>query len=84
MPFGRRSRWCASAEGSRQSWFLSVTPLTAHDKFEIYIHKAYSPAAVIYPLFSTGITMAKPKTGYHDEWKDGMGWDGRVRKELRR
>jgi hypothetical protein len=55
----------------------SGTPLTAQDKFEIYIHKAYSPAAVIYPLFGTGITMARPKKDYPEEWQDGMGAFGR-------
>jgi len=56
---------------------ISGTPLTAHDKFEIYIHKAYSPAAVIYPLFGAGITMARPKKDYPEEWQDGMGAFGR-------
>jgi hypothetical protein len=56
---------------------ISGTPLTAHDKFEIYIHKTYSPAAVIYPLFGVGIKMARPNKGYPKEWQDGMGAFGR-------
>ncbi len=56
---------------------ISGTALSAHDKFEIYIHKAYSPAAVIYPLFGTAIKMARPNTNYPEEWQDGMGAFGR-------
>lgn len=55
----------------------SGTVLTAHDKWEIYYHKTYSPAAIIYPLFGAGITMANPKKGYPREWQDGMGAFGR-------
>jgi len=56
---------------------ISGTPLTAQDKFEIYIHKAYSPAAMIYPLFGAGIKMAKPDKNYPEDWQDGMGAFGR-------
>jgi hypothetical protein len=56
---------------------ISGIPVTAHDKFEIYIHKAYSPAAVIYPLFGAGIKMARPNKDYPDEWQDGIGAFGR-------
>jgi hypothetical protein len=56
---------------------ISGTALTAYDKFEIYIHKAYSPAAVIYPLFGTGIKMARPNKDYPEDWQDGMGAFGR-------
>ena len=52
-------------------------PLTAHDKFEIYIHKAYSPAAVVYPVFGAAIRMARPNKNYPEEWQDGMGAFGR-------
>jgi hypothetical protein len=56
---------------------ISGVPLTAHDKFEIYIHKTYSPAAVVYPLFGAGIRMARPNKNYPEEWQDGMGAFGR-------
>jgi hypothetical protein len=56
---------------------LSGTSLKFHDKFEIYIHKAYSPAAVIYPLFGAGIKMARPTKDYPEDWQDGMGAFGR-------
>ncbi|GGH00278.1 hypothetical protein GCM10011586_14820 [Silvibacterium dinghuense] len=56
---------------------VAGTTLTAHDKWEIYYHKTYSPAAVIYPLFGAGIKMANPKKGYPEEWQDGMGAFGR-------
>ena len=52
--------------------------LTAHDKWEIYYHKTYSPAAVIFPVFGAGMTMANPKKGYPREWQDGMGAFGRI------
>lgn len=56
---------------------VSGTTLTAHDKWEIYYHRTYSPAAVIYPLFGAGIKMANPKKDYPREWQDGMGAFGR-------
>jgi hypothetical protein len=56
----------------------SGTVLTAHDKWEIYYHKTYSPAAMIYPLFGAGIQMANPKKDYPREWQDGMGAFGRI------
>lgn len=56
---------------------INGQPLTAYDKLEIYIHKTYSPAAVIYPLFSAGIKMARPNQNYPPEWQDGMGAFGR-------
>ena len=52
-------------------------PLTPQEKFQVYIHRTYSPAAVVFPLFSAGIRMARPKSGYPREWKDGMGAFGR-------
>lgn len=57
--------------------FITGQPLTVHDKFEIYIHKAYSPGAVIYPAFSAGFRMAFPNNNYPPEWKDGIGAFGR-------
>jgi len=54
------------------------TVLTAHDKWEIYYHKTYSPAAMIYPLIGAGIQMANPKKGYPEEWQDGAGAFGRI------
>lgn len=56
----------------------SGTVLTAHDKWEVYYHKTYSPAAMIYPLFGAGIQMANPKKNYPQEWQDGMGAFGRI------
>jgi len=56
----------------------SSTALTDHDKWEIYYHKTYSPAAMIYPLFGAGIQMANPKKNYPHEWQDGMGAFGRI------
>jgi hypothetical protein len=56
----------------------SGVPLSTHDKFEIYIHKTYSPAAVVFPLFATGIKMANPNDKYPREWQDGMGAFGRI------
>jgi hypothetical protein len=55
----------------------SGTSLTFQDKFSIYYHKTYSPAAVIFPLFGAGITMANPKKDYPKDWQDGMGAFGR-------
>jgi hypothetical protein len=56
---------------------ISGAPLTVHDKFDIYFHKTYSPAAVVYPLFSAGIRMARPNDKYPPEWQHGMGAFGR-------
>ena len=52
-------------------------PLTNHDKFEIYMHKTFSPAAVIFPLFGSAIKLADPNGNYPPEWQDGMGALGR-------
>lgn len=57
--------------------YVSGQPLSVHDKFEIYIHKAYAPGSVIYPAFSAGFRMAFPINDYPREWKDGMGAFGR-------
>lgn len=56
---------------------INGQPLTVHDKFDIYIHKTYSPAAVIFPLIGSGLKMANPNQKYPREWQDGMGAFGR-------
>jgi hypothetical protein len=53
---------------------ISGVPMSMQDKFEIYIHKTYSPAALIFSLFSTGIKMASPNEKYPSAWQDGMGF----------
>jgi hypothetical protein len=57
---------------------VAGTALTTHDKWEIYYHKTYSPAAMIFPLFGAGISMANPKKNYPEEWQDGVGAFGRI------
>lgn len=56
---------------------ISGIPLAPHDKFEIYIHMAYSPAALVYPLFGAGVRMARPNRNYPEDWQDGIGAFGR-------
>jgi len=56
---------------------VTGTALSPDDKSQIYIHKAYSPAAVIYPLIGAGFRMINPPDAYPKEWKDGMGAFGR-------
>jgi hypothetical protein len=53
------------------------TVLTPHDKWEIYYHRTFSPAAMIFPLVGSGIQMTNPKKDYPAEWKDGIGAFGR-------
>jgi hypothetical protein len=52
-------------------------PLSIHDKFQIYTHKAYGPPAVILPAFGAGSGMLNPPSKYPKEWKDGAGAFGR-------
>ncbi len=56
---------------------LTRMPLTASDKFQIYIHKTYGPPAVILPAFGAGMQMANPKSTYPKEWKYGAAAFGR-------
>lgn len=58
--------------------FAGTPPLSEGSKFHIYVHRTYSPAAVIFPLFGTGIRMANPKDEYPREWRDGLGAFGRL------
>jgi hypothetical protein len=56
---------------------LNRTPLTFHDKFQIYAHKSFGPPAVILPAFGAGLGMLNPPSKYPKEWKDGAGAFGR-------
>jgi hypothetical protein len=56
---------------------LTRAPLSIHDKFQIYTHKAYGPPAVILPAFGAGSGMLNPPSKYPKEWKDGAGAFGR-------
>jgi hypothetical protein len=57
---------------------LNSTPLTGQDKFRIYVHKTFSPPAVILPAFGTGLQMLNPPNHYPREWKDGSAAFGRI------
>jgi hypothetical protein len=57
---------------------LNSTPLTGQDKFRIYVHKSFSPPAVILPAFGTGLQMLNPPNHYPREWKDGSAAFGRI------
>jgi hypothetical protein len=57
---------------------LTRSPLTGEDKFQIYIHKAFGPPAVILPALGTSYQMANPPNHYPKEWKDGSGAFGRI------
>jgi hypothetical protein len=57
---------------------LTRNPLTAGDKFRIYIHKSFGPPAVILPAFGAGFQMLNPPNHYPRDWKDGAGAFGRI------
>jgi hypothetical protein len=57
---------------------LTNTPLTAEDKFRIYVHGAFGPPAVILPAFGAGLGMLNPPSKYPKEWKDGADGFGRL------
>ena len=56
---------------------LTRSPLTLEDKFQIYVHKTFSPPAVILPAFGAGLGMLNPPSKYPKEWKDGADAFGR-------
>jgi hypothetical protein len=56
---------------------LTRSPLSVQNKFQIYIHKAYGPPAVILPAFGAGLGMLNPPSKYSKEWKDGAAAFGR-------
>jgi hypothetical protein len=55
----------------------TMIPLTAEDKFQIYIHKTFGPPAVILPALGAGYQMINPPNNYPRDWKDGAGAFGR-------
>jgi hypothetical protein len=55
----------------------TMIPLTAEDKFQIYIHKTFSPPAVVLPALGAGYQMINPPSNYPRDWKDGAGAFGR-------
>ena len=57
---------------------LTNAPLTAEDKFRIYVHGAFGPPAVILPVFGAGLGMLNPPSKYPKEWKDGADGFGRL------
>jgi hypothetical protein len=57
---------------------LTNTPLTAEDKFRIYVHGSFGPPAVILPAFGAGLGMLNPPSKYPKEWKDGADGFGRL------
>jgi hypothetical protein len=57
---------------------LTRTPLTAGNKFSIYVHQTFGPPAVIVPAFGAGIGMLNPPSHYPREWKDGPQAFGRL------
>jgi hypothetical protein len=57
---------------------LTNTPLTAEDKFRIYVHGAFGPPAVILPAMGAGLGMLNPPSKYPKEWKDGADGFGRL------
>lgn len=57
---------------------LTRNPLTAEDKFRIYVHGAFGPPAVILPAFGAGLGMLNPPSKYPKEWKDGADGFGRL------
>jgi hypothetical protein len=57
---------------------LTRTRLTGEDKFQIYIHKAFGPPAVILPALGAGFQMLNPPNHYPREWKDGAEAFGRT------
>jgi hypothetical protein len=56
---------------------LTRSPLTIHDKFNIYVHKSFGPPAVILPALGAGLGMLNPPSKYPKEWKDGADAFGR-------
>jgi hypothetical protein len=57
---------------------LTRTRLTAEDKLQIYIHKAFGPPGVILPALGAGFQMLNPPNHYPREWKDGAEAFGRT------
>jgi hypothetical protein len=56
---------------------LTRSPLTIHDKFNIYVHKSFGPPAVILPALGAGLGVLNPPSKYPKEWKDGADAFGR-------
>jgi hypothetical protein len=54
-----------------------MIPLTAEDKFQIYIHKTFGPPAVVLPALGAAYQMINPPSNYPRDWKDGAGAFGR-------
>jgi hypothetical protein len=86
MPVGQTPKQpsLASPSGQHSNQFpvlpprLTLTRLTAEDKFRIYARGTFGPPAVILPVFGAGLGMLNPPSKYPKEWKDGAGGFGRL------
>jgi hypothetical protein len=56
---------------------ITRNPLTAKDKFDIYVHQAFGPPAVILPVFGASLGMLNPPNRYPHEWRSGAQAFGR-------
>ena len=57
---------------------MSLQPVSAADKWQLYVHQAFNPVAFLLPTFGVALTMANPPDNYPREWKDGAGAFGRL------
>jgi len=86
MPAGQAQKQLplASPSGQHLNQFpvlpprLTLTRLTAEDKFRIYVRGTFGPPAVILPVFGAGLGMLNPPSKYPKEWKDGADGFGRL------
>lgn len=56
---------------------ISRQPLTAKEKFRIYMHQNFGPQDFILPAFGAAFLMVNPPRDYPRQWKDGGGAFGR-------
>ena len=57
---------------------MTLQPVSAADKWQLYVHQAFNPVAFLLPTFGVALTMADPPDHYPREWKDGGGAFGRL------
>jgi hypothetical protein len=56
---------------------MTREPLTAEEKFSVYVHRTFGPPALILPAFGAGLSMLNAPSHYPREWKDGAQAFGR-------
>jgi len=57
---------------------MTMRPMSADDKWQLYVHQAFNPVAFLLPTVGVALKMADPPDHYPREWKDGAGAFGRI------